>query len=81
MVICTAGLEFVPMLHEPFCECSSVGDDLLGISPEGGMCDLEEGGGNTGDGLRGYVSFAKNMSLRHGRCYEVHPGRQGRRHH
>lgn len=51
MVVGSLGLQLVALANELRSESASVGDDLLGVSLEGGVGNLEQRGGDSGDGL------------------------------
>lgn len=51
MVVGTIGLELVFMAGQDLGDGSSVGNDLLSVSLEGGIGGLLECDGDTGDGL------------------------------
>ena len=51
MVVCAAGLQLVAVFAQASSERASIRDDLLCVGFPGGLGNLEQGGGDTGDGL------------------------------
>jgi hypothetical protein len=51
MVICAIGLKLVAVCRKRRSQCLCIQNDLLSVCAERGLCNLEEGRGDGGDGL------------------------------
>lgn len=80
VVVGTVSLKLVLVADENLGDGSSVSNDLLGISLEGGVGGLLQRDGDTGDGLfeSGVKLSTFETQMKHLRCCAVHPGKRGR---